>query len=119
MKVLVVEDEPEILETTRWALEAAGFEAIAAGTGEEALERFEEAQPEVLLVDYKLPGITGIDFARRAKAAEPQVAVVVITGLTHQSERIEEEARELGACRFLTKPLKMDQVIEIVQGLAN
>ena len=117
-KILVVDDEPEILETTRWALEMAGFDVHTAASGEEAIPQTRALHPQVLLIDYKLPRMSGLDLLKTVKAEDPRVVAIVITGLTHQSEGIEEESRRLGAAEFFHKPLPMDRVIELVKGLA-
>ncbi len=113
-RIMLVDDEPVILEITRWAFEAQGYEVFTASTGEEAFESYQACHPDVLLVDYKLTGMTGIELLRGIKAIDPEVCAIMITGLTHQSEAIEAECRQLGAFAFLRKPLRTEQVLEIV-----
>lgn len=114
-KLLIIDDEPEILETTRWAFETAGYEVHTAADGREALEKMKQVHPELLLIDYKLPQMTGVELLRAAKALDPGITVVMITGLTHQSDEIESECRESGAAGFLQKPLQMDKVLSVVK----
>ena len=113
-RILVVDDEPEILETTKWALELAGFEVHTAASAEEALPQAEALQPEILLIDYKLPRQSGLEVLKTVKSLHPEAIAIMITGLTHESEFIEQESRRLGAVGFLHKPLQMDRVLQIV-----
>lgn len=113
--LLIIDDEPEILETTKWAFELAGFDVSTAASGEEALPRAEEFHPEVMLIDYKLPQMSGLDVLRETKLKNPAVIAIMITGLTHQTTQIEEESARLGASGFLHKPLQMEVVLQIVR----
>jgi DNA-binding response OmpR family regulator len=113
--LMIIDDEPEILETTKWAFELAGFDVSTAASGEEALPRAEQLHPEVLLIDYKLPQMSGLDVLRETKTKHPEVIAIMITGLTHQTNLIEEESARLGANGFLHKPLQMETVLQIVK----
>ncbi len=113
--LLIVDDEPEILETTRWAFEAVGYTVYTAGSGEEALDLLQRSRPELLLIDYKLPKMTGTDLLKAARVIDSKIPAIIITGLTHQSEIIEQECQKLGTYRFLRKPLRMGEVLQIVK----
>ena len=113
--LLIVDDEPEILETTKWAFEMAGFEVRTAASAEEALPQARESRPDVLLIDYKLPQMNGLELLRKVRVWIPDAVAIMITGLTHQSEDLEEESRELGAIGFLHKPLQLDKVLQMVK----
>ncbi len=113
--VLIVDDEPEILDTTKWAFELAGYRALTAASAEEALPQAESLRPDVLLIDYKLPQMNGLELLRKARAWIPDAVAIMITGLTHQSENLEEQSRELGAIGFLHKPLQLESVLKMVK----
>lgn len=113
--VLIIDDEPEILDTTRWAFELAGYEVHTAASGEEALPQARQVRPQVMLIDYKLPRMNGLELLRAVRTWIPNVVAIMITGLTHQTERLEEESRRLGAVGFLHKPLEMGKLIEMVR----
>jgi DNA-binding response OmpR family regulator len=114
-KMLIIDDEPDILESTKWAFEVAGFEVHTAASGKEALPQNQEVRPEVLLIDYKLPDMTGLEILRAVKALDPNSVAIMITGLTHESEEIELMSKESGAAGILHKPLKIQDVIRIVK----
>lgn len=113
--VLIVDDEPEILDTTKWAFEMAGFKVYTAASGEEALPQAESFRPEVLLIDYKLPKMNGLELLSKVRSWIPNAIAIMITGLTHQSEGLEEESRQLGAVGFLHKPLQLENVLKLVR----
>ena len=113
--VLIVDDEPEILNTTKWAFEMAGFTVRTAASGEEALPQAESFRPEVLLIDYKLPKMNGLELLSKVRFWIPDAIAIMITGLTHQSEDLEEESRRLGAIEFLHKPLSLEHVLKLVK----
>ena len=113
--VLIIDDEPEILETTKWAFELAGFQVHTAASAEEALPQARDYRPDVLLIDYKLPHMNGLELLRAARPWIPDAVAIMITGLTHESELIEEESLRLGTVGFLHKPLQMEQVLQLVK----
>ncbi len=113
-RVLIVDDEPEILDTTKWAFELAGFQVQTAASAEEALPRAESFRPEVLLIDYKLPSMNGLELLRKIRSWVPNAVAIMITGLTHQSENLEEESRRLGAADYVTKPLTLQDIDRVV-----
>src|SRR5262245_1013732 len=68
--VMLVEDEPEIREMLSYALTRAGFSAVTAGSAEEALELLDGQQPAVVIIDWMLPGASGLELARRLRRDE-------------------------------------------------
>jgi CheY-like chemotaxis protein len=78
---LLVEDSPDVLATTSRFLEAAGFHVVRAGNGQEAMAPLASGQEFALLVtDYAMPGLNGVDLALRALAMHPELKVLIITG---------------------------------------
>ena len=112
--ILLVDDERQLTQMVAYRLLANGYEVMAAASGEEALPQAEKYRPQVLLIDYKLPQMSGLDVLREAKQKNPAVVAIMITGLTHQTAQIEEESALLGADGFLHKPLHMETVLQIV-----
>ena len=112
--MLIVDDEPEILETTKWAFEMAGYKVQTAASAEEALPQARDGKPDVMLIDYKLPHMNGLELLKAVRPTIPDTITFMITGLTHQTENLEEESRQLGA-GFLQKPLQLESVMKLVK----
>jgi CheY-like chemotaxis protein len=105
-RILLVDDEKEFVQTLSERLQTRKMEAAVAYDGEEALSLVENEEPEVMVLDLKMPGIDGIEVLRRMKREHPNVEVIILTG--HGSEREEALARELGAFAYLEKPVDID-----------
>lgn len=107
-KVLVVDDEPTILDLLYEDLSEIGYECVKATTGEEALKTLSEDYYDVMLLDLKLPGITGIDVIKKVKSICPGTAVIVVTGTSDIQTVV--EAIKIGAVDYITKPFKIEEV---------
>jgi DNA-binding NtrC family response regulator len=112
-KILVVDDEKNIRLTLAQALEPLGLPVQTAGDGNEALEKLQESNFCLILLDLKLPGLDGIEVLRRIKESWPQVPVVMMTA--HGTIEYAVEAMKLGAVDFLRKPFSPAEIREIVQ----
>jgi len=104
-RVLVVDDDPDARELLRVYLTAKGYEVTEAETGGEGLRRIREDRPHLVLLDINLPDITGLDVLREAKALDPALGVIMVTGL--QEEEVGREAMQAGAFDYITKPLDL------------
>lgn len=109
--VLVVDDIPGNLKLLLDALSGAGHRVLVAESGEGALLQLEHEVPDLLLLDYVLPGLTGLDVCRRLKA-QPRLADVPVIFLTAVAE-VEEKVRvlEAGAVDYVTKPIQTAEVM--------
>jgi DNA-binding response OmpR family regulator len=114
MRVLLVDDEQEFVETMADRLKMRDLEASVAYDGEEALSAVKEGEPDVIVLDLKMPGIDGIEVLRRVKKAYPKVEVIILTG--HGTEKDEEVARSLGAFDYVTKPVDLDNLVPRIKG---
>jgi len=112
-KVLLVDDEREFVQTLSERLQTRRMEPAIAYDGEEALMRVASDEPEVMVLDLKMPGIDGIEVLRRVKKEHPDVEVIILTG--HGSQREEALARELGAFAYLQKPVNVDSLARIMR----
>lgn len=104
IRVLVAEDDPDTLAVIRLALRRAGYTILAIGNGAEVTARVTEWKPDVILLDWVMPGLDGIDVCRQLKA-DPEtrdVPVVFLTGNTDEHEL--QQALALGAIGYITKP---------------
>jgi DNA-binding response OmpR family regulator len=109
LKVLLVDDEEEFVETLADRLELRDMEAGAVFNGEQALEAVKKEEPDVIVLDVKMPGMDGIEALRRIKKAYPNVEVIILTG--HGTEKDEEAARHLGAFDYIKKPADIDFLV--------
>lgn len=102
--VLVVEDEPAIQELIACNLEQAGHQAIRAESAEQALQLVRHALPDLVLLDWMLPGISGIELARRLKADKrtQSVPIIMLTARAEEGDKI--AGLESGADDYITKP---------------
>lgn len=115
MKLLIVDDEQEALDGMQGFFEAQGVKVMTAQGGHEAMALVRECQPKLIMLDIKMRGMDGREILRRAKAHDPGVAVIMVTGLSEDG--LEEECLALGASHVLHKPVRIDQLQEIVQTL--
>jgi two-component system response regulator CpxR len=107
--VLLVDDEQEFITTLARRMSKRNLDARIAVTGEEALRHIQESVPDVMVVDLRMPDMSGIEILTRVKETYPEVQVVVLTG--HRWIEDEEEARALGAFACLEKPLGIDEFV--------
>ena len=103
-RVLVVDDEPDLVELLRWNLVEAGYDVDAASSGSEALERVRRSPPDLVVLDLMLPDISGTEVCRKLRA-NPEHADLPIIMLTAKAEEIDRVVGfELGADDYVTKP---------------
>jgi DNA-binding response OmpR family regulator len=100
-KILVVDDDPDMLEVLRWALSPIGT-VLEASNGREALRLIKSHRPRLILLDVAMPGMDGIEVLKRVRSFDSKVIVVMLTGLT--DIEIAKEALDSGARAYITKP---------------
>ena len=102
--ILVVEDEPAIRELVVLNLQQAGHRPVVAGSAEQALALMREALPDMILLDWMLPGMSGVEFARRLKADSHtrNVPIIMLTARSDEQDKI--TGLEIGADDYITKP---------------
>lgn len=109
MKILLVDDEVEFRDRLLRRLVRRNVEAIAAGSGEEALTILEANPVDVVVLDVKMPGIGGIETLKKIKRKHPQVEVIMLTG--HASVEVAVQGMEIGAFDYLMKPMDIDELL--------
>jgi len=105
-KVLLVDDEREFVHALSERLQTRSIQPAIAYDGEEALSMIEADQPDVMVLDLKMPGIDGLEVLRRVKQKHPNTEVIILTG--HGSDAEEALAAQLGAFAYLRKPVDID-----------
>jgi two-component system, OmpR family, alkaline phosphatase synthesis response regulator PhoP len=113
-RVLVVDDEPDVLLLCRLNLEQRGHEVLEAPNGDVALELARSQAPDLIVLDLMLPGIDGYQVLQSLRTGHDTsgIAVLVLTAKSLQADR--ERSRQLGAAAFLTKPFLPDELCDLV-----
>lgn len=116
--VLVIEDEPNIIEAISFILSREGWHVATHSNGEDAADIVRSRAPDVLILDVMLPGRSGYDILRelRGDAATENLPVLMLTARGQSKDR--EMAERAGASRFMTKPFSNAEVLEAVRALA-
>lgn len=115
--ILIVDDEPSILQSLSGLLTDEGFEVTTATNGYEGLQLIERETPDLVLLDIWMPGIDGLETLKEIKKTSPHVQVIMVTG--HGTIETAVQATKLGAFDFIEKPLSIDKVIVAINNALN
>lgn len=115
--ILIVDDEPTIVQSLTGLLTDDGFEVISASNGYEALKLIESESPDLVLLDIWMPGMDGIETLKEIKKNNPFLQVIIITG--HGTVETAVKATKLGAFDLIEKPLSFDKVIVSINNALN
>jgi two-component system phosphate regulon response regulator PhoB len=115
--ILVVEDEAPLLTLLRYNLEKQGFRVEEAADGEEALARVTEARPDLVLLDWMLPSLSGLEVCRqiRRRPATRDLPVIMLTARTEQQDAV--RALDTGADDYISKPFEMENLLARIRAL--
>jgi len=115
--ILIVEDETDLSELMRYNLEAEGFRIVSAESGDEAVERIRDGVPDLILLDWMLPGLSGIELTRRWRSRDETVRtpIIMITARGEEEERVRGLAT--GADDYVVKPFSMPELVARIQAL--
>ena len=113
--VLLVEDEPAQREVLAYNLEAEGFGVAKAETGDDALMMVDEAQPDIIILDWMLPGVSGIEICRRLKSntSTRKIPVIMLTARSEEADRV--RGLETGADDYVIKPYSVIELMARVR----
>lgn len=109
IKVLLVDDEEAFVNTLAQRLKMRELNVETVYDGEQALAQVKSKEPDVMVLDLKMPGLHGMDVLKEIRKSYPNMQVIILTG--HGTEKDEEEARRLGGFDFLRKPAEIDTLI--------
>jgi DNA-binding NtrC family response regulator len=112
-KILIVDDEVTSLMISREILQSAGYETVTLSNSNEALKKIKEIKFDVLLTDFNMPGMNGIELTKEVLKTEPEVIVIFITAFGSISSAV--EAMKIGAFDYLTKPIQKDELLHSVR----
>jgi len=116
-KILIVDDEPNIVVPLQFLMERNGYETVVAQSGEEALEMISKEHPDLILLDIMLPGIDGFEVCEIVKL-KPEWKGIKIIFLTAKGRDVDiAKGMVLGADEYVTKPFSNKQIVESVQRL--
>jgi two-component system, OmpR family, KDP operon response regulator KdpE len=113
-RILVVDDEEQILRALRRALVARGYEVVTAADGEEAIAEAEGSRPDLVVLDLNLPGIDGMEVCRRLRSWT-RVPILILS--VREDEAGKVRALDLGADDYLTKPFGVDELLARIRAL--
>ncbi len=113
IKLLLVDDEENFVNTLAERMKMRDVPSAVVYSGEEALKVVKAQEPDVMVLDLRMPGIDGMEVLRKVKATHPKVQVIILTG--HGTELDEEEARKLGAFHYHKKPIDIDELLGTVK----
>ncbi|UCD66024.1 MAG: response regulator [Deltaproteobacteria bacterium] len=113
MKVLLVDDEQKFVKTLSERLQMRDLENETVHDGEQALNFVDDKEPDVMVLDLKMPGIDGMEVLRRVTKKFPNMRVIILTG--HGTDRDEEESRRIGVFDYLKKPVEIDVLVSRIK----
>lgn len=112
--ILLIDDEPDLVQLTSFRLKQAGYVVHTALTGTEGLERAKCIQPDLIILDLNLPEIMGAEVCRLLKSDERYRAIPIII-ISASSERLQERAAECGAEAFILKPYEIQDFLGTIR----
>ena len=108
LSVLLIEDEPVLAKNICRYLIRYGFEVRMAATAEAGLSEIEAFKPDIIVLDFNLPGMNGLEALAKIRAIDPQIKVIMMTG--YGSIDLAVKAMKAGACHFVTKPISVGKL---------
>lgn len=115
--ILVIDDEPDLIELVRYNLEREGFSVLGAADGESGFSQAVKEKPDVIVVDLMLPSIDGLEVCRmlRAESGTSRIPIIILTAKASEADRI--VGLELGADDYLTKPFSPRELAARIKAL--
>src|ERR687898_1243811 len=111
-RILVVDDEPQLIRVLRTGLKSRGYDVRGATDGESGLETFSEWHPDLVITDLAMPNVDGLDFCRRLRAIS-QVPIIILSAKGEEKTKV--EALDIGADDFVTKPFGIAELLARVR----
>ena len=118
-KILIVDDEKDIVETLSFMLQAKGYEIISAYDGEEGLKLAKEEKPNLIILDVMMPKINGYKICRLLKydAKYKNIPIIMVTARSQDNDKLIGE--ETGANEYITKPFEFSDVLNVINKYTN
>jgi len=116
-KILIAEDEPDIRDLVAFTLRFAGYEVVTCSNGEEAVELANNEVPDLILLDVRMPRLTGYDACKKIKAT-PELKDIPVVFLSAKGQEAEiQSGMDAGAEEYLLKPFAPDQLTDRVRSI--
>ena len=117
LRILLVEDDPALTDLLQWHFEREDFDVVHTGDGEEALALASEVPPDIVLLDWMIEGVSGLEVCRRLRRASTtaNVPVIMLTGRTEETDRV--RGLETGADDYVTKPFSPRELIARIRAV--
>ena len=112
MKILVVDDEETICNLLDEFLSQMDYQVKIATNGQEAIKKVEDEKPDIVLLDVKMPGITGIDVLGKIKNIDRNIGIIILSAFGDSG--IIRDAMQLGADYYLEKPMKLEFLMQLL-----
>lgn len=116
-KILIVDDEVGIVQEIKEFLTEEGYEVYTADTGKEGIRWLESTKPDVIMIDVKLPDLSGVDVLRACKEKSPKTKTIMVTGYVDQN--LIDEAQAVGRDAFLQKPFDLLKITNEIERLLS
>lgn len=117
IRILLVDDEEDFIKTLAERLDMRDLTSDTALDGKQAMQVVNDCEPDVMVLDLKMPGIDGMEVLRRVKNNYPDIQVIIQTG--HGNDLDEAEARRLGIFDYLKKPVDIELLVERIRAAAQ
>ncbi len=117
LKILIADDNEDLLETFALIFTRHGFFVETARNGLSAVDKYRKHRYDVALMDIVMPGINGVEASRKIKEMDPEALIILMTG--HSDEALLRLARDEGAHHIVNKPVKIEQLIELIAEAAG
>ncbi|MBM3248605.1 MAG: response regulator [Candidatus Omnitrophica bacterium] len=110
-RILVVDDEADILKVVVYRLKKLGYEVLTATNGIVAIDSVRNNKPDLILLDLRIPVLDGVEVAKKLKSEEEtkNIPIIIVTASTH---KVEEKAKECQADDYITKPFAPEELVE-------
>lgn len=117
MKLLIVEDEKQLADSLKKSFDAEGFETVVCYDGEDGLKTISSQAFDLLLLDWRVPKVSGIEICKRVREANQKVPIILLTALSDIKNKI--EAFKYGADDYITKPFSFEEVLARIKAVVR
>ena len=111
-KLLLVDDEKDFVIALAERLRLRNYDTRVANSGEAALSEIQKERPDIVLLDLKMPGMSGLETLKKIKAEDPSIEVVMLTGSISIDGKSGKDGLKAGAAEYMVKPIEIESLVE-------